>query len=377
MIESAAIDTILAHAGCDPDPATGAVIPPLHLATTFERDADGEYSRGFIYSRNENPTRLLFEETLARLEGGASCLAFASGMAASTALLQTLRPGDHIILASDLYYGMRRLVQTLFADWGVEHDEVDFSDVENLAAAARPNTRMVWVESPSNPLLNLIDLRAAAEAAHAVNALLVVDNSWATPVLQRPLELEADVVVHSVTKYLSGHSDVLGGAVVFARESDLSERVRHIQVAAGAVMDPFSAWLSLRGMRSLSARLRVQCRNARQIAAFLNNHLAVERTNFPGLPEHPGHAIAAHQMRDFGGMLSFEVVGGMDRAMRVAGATRIFRRATSLGGTESLIEHRASLEGGSSAVPENLLRLSIGLEDPDDLVSDLSRALEA
>ena len=376
MVQSDSIETILAHAGCDPDPLTGAIIPPLHLSTTFERESDGSYPRGYMYSRNENPTRAQFEQTLARLEGGEHAFAFSSGMAASTAILQALRPGDHVILASDLYYGMRRLVQTVFVDWGIELDEVDLTDPENVARTARENTRLVWVESPSNPLLNLIDLRAVAASTHAAGALLVVDNSWATPVLQRPLALGADVVVHSVTKYLSGHSDVLGGAVVFSADSELSQRVRHVQIAAGAVMDPFSAWLTLRGMRSLSARLRVQCQNARQIAGFLNNHLAVEATHFPGLPEHPGHQIAARQMKDFGGMLSFQVAGGKSEALAVTGRTRIFRRATSLGGTESLIEHRASLEAGSGVVPENLLRLSIGLEDPDDLISDLSHALD-
>lgn len=377
MSDIPALDTILAHAGSEPDPATGAIIPPLHLSTTFERDPDGSYARGFMYSRNENPTRRQFEETLARVEGGSSCFAFASGMAASSALLQALRPQDHVILASDLYYGMRRVANSLFADWGLSCTEVDVTDVKHLNEALQKNTRLVWIESPSNPLLNLIDIQAVADAAHAAGALLVVDNSWATPVLQRPVSHGADVVVHSVTKYLAGHSDVLGGAVVFARESKFSERVRHVQISAGAVMDPFSCWLALRGMRSLSARLRVQCENARQIAAFLNNHLAVRRTYFPGLADHPGHAIAAKQMRDFGGMLSFEIAGGAEDALAVASRTQIIRRATSLGGTETLIEHRASLEGSSGTVPSNLLRLSVGLEDVDDLLSDLSRALDA
>ena len=377
MIENASIETILAHAGYDPDPATGAVVPPIHLSTTFERDSDGSYGRGYIYSRNENPTRGHFEEVIARLEGGVEGLAFSSGMAASAAILQALRPGDHVILASDLYYGMRRLVKTVFLDWEIDCDEVDVTDSAALERALRKRTKIVWVETPSNPLLNLIDLKAVADVAHKGGALVAVDNSWATPVLQRPISFGADIVVHSVTKYLAGHSDVLGGAVVFAEHSDFSERVRHIQIAAGAVMDPFSAWLSLRGMRSLSARLRVQCENARQVAAFLNNHLSVEKTNFPGLPSHPGHQIALRQMRDFGGMMSIEVAGDRERALQIAGRTQIFKRATSLGGTESLIEHRASLEGDSGTVPENLLRLSIGLEDPDDLISDLSRALEA
>ena len=258
MIDNPAIDTLLAHAGYDPDPATGAVVPPIHLATTFERDSEGTYSRGFIYSRNENPTRQQFERTIARLENGAEGLAFSSGMAASAAVLQALRPGDHVILASDLYYGMRRLVRTVYEDWGIECDEVDVTDSGKLADAIRKNTRLVWVETPSNPLLNLVDLAEVARVAHAGGALLAVDNSWATPVLQRPITLGADVVVHSVTKYLAGHSDVLGGAVVFSEPSEFSERVRHVQISVGAVMDPFSAWLSLRGMRSLSARLRVQ-----------------------------------------------------------------------------------------------------------------------
>lgn len=375
MTESVQLETVLAQAGCSPDPATGAVVAPIHLATTFEREPDGSYPRGYMYSRSENPTRRQLEETLAQLEGGAVGLAFASGMAACHAVLQSLQPGDHIIMADDAYYGVRRLLRTVFSEWGLLWDEVDLTDAKQVAAAARENTRMVWAETPSNPLLKMTDLSAVAAAAKDAGALLVVDNTWATPLLQRPFQQGADIVVHSVTKYLSGHSDVLGGAVIFASESDKSAQVRNIQVSAGAVMDPFSAWLTLRGMRSLSARLNMQCHTARQLAAFLNNHARVSRTHFPGLMEHPGHEIALHQMRDFGGMISVEIAGGREEAMRVASRVAIFRRATSLGGTESLIEHRASIEAAGGAVPENLLRLSVGLEHPDDLVSDLSQAL--
>ncbi|WP_456424767.1 trans-sulfuration enzyme family protein [Rhodocaloribacter sp.] len=369
------LETRLAQAGGVPDPETGALIPPIHLSTTYERGADGVYPRGFVYTRLANPTRLRFETTLAALEGGAACAAFASGMAAATAVLQTLRPGDHLLLPDDVYYGVRRLVETVFAEWGLAWSVVDMTDLDAVEAALRPATRLVWTETPSNPMLKITDLRAVAERAHAAGARLLVDGTWMTPFLQRPFEHEADLVLHSVTKYLGGHSDVLGGAVVFRAEDDLSERVRALQASAGAVMDPFSAWLALRGMRTLAARLRMQCDTARRLAAFLQTHPAVARVHHPSLPEHPGHAVARRQMDDDGAMLSIEVRGGRDEALGVAARVKVFTRATSLGGVESLIEHRASIEAPPSRTPENLLRLSIGLEHPDDLLADLSQAL--
>lgn len=371
------LETLLAHAGCGPDPATGALVAPIHLSTTFERAPDGSYPQGYVYSRDDNPTRRQFEETLAALEGGQACAAFASGMAAANAVFQALKPGDHVILPDDVYHGARRLVATVFADWGLRHSQVDLTDLDALEAALRPETRLVWAETPSNPMLKITDLRAVAARAHAAGALLLVDSTWTTPLLQRPLDLSADLALHAVTKYLGGHSDVLGGALVARADDAFFERLRVLQRVAGAVMDPFSAWLALRGMRSLAARLRLQCATARRLAAFLNEHPQVTRVHYPGLPTHPGHAVALRQMGDFGAMLAFEVRGGQAEAMAVAAGTRVFKRATSLGGTESLIEHRASMETPPTRTPATLLRCSIGLEHEEDLLEDLSQALRA
>ncbi len=369
------LETLLAQAGCGPDPSTGALVAPIHLSTTFERASDGSYPQGYVYSREANPTRQQFEATLAALEGGRACAAFASGMAAANAVFQALRPGDHVILPDDIYHGVRHLVATVFAPWGLRHTQVDLTDLDALEAALRPETRLVWAETPSNPMLKITDLRAVAERAHAADALLLVDSTWTTPLLQRPLDLDADLVLHAVTKYLGGHSDVLGGALVARADVAFFARLRALQRGAGPVMDPFSAWLALRGMRSLAARLRLQCTTARRLAAFLDEHPKVARVHYPGLPAHPGHAIAQRQMRDFGGMLAFEVRGGQDEAMAVAARVGVFKRATSLGGTESLIEHRASIEAPPTRTPETLLRCSIGLEHVDDLLEDLSQAL--
>lgn len=368
-------ETLLAQAGCKPDPQTGALVTPLHLATTFERAPDGSYPQGYSYSRSDNPTRHQFEDTLAALEGGAACAAFASGMAGATAVLQSLRPSDHLILPDDVYHGTRTLVESIFQPWNLHYTSVDLTDLDAFDEALRPETRLIWTETPSNPLLNITDLQAVVERAHAADAAVLVDNTWPTPVLQRPLEFGADLVLHSVTKYLAGHSDVLGGAIVAREEDAFFERIRTVQVTAGPVLDPFSAWLALRGMRSLAARLRVHCENARRIAHFLTSHPRVDRVYYPGLSQHPEHEVAQRQMHDFGGMLSFEVDGTQDDAMTVAARARVFKRATSLGGTESLIEHRASIEPASSPTPETLLRLSVGLEHADDLLADLSQAL--
>ncbi|MDX1530236.1 MAG: aminotransferase class I/II-fold pyridoxal phosphate-dependent enzyme [Rhodothermales bacterium] len=370
--------TRLAHAGCVTDPATAALTPPLHLATTFERPAGGDYGNGYVYARWGNPTRDLFERTLADLEGdGAEAAAFASGMAAVQAVLQALRPGDHVLLPDDVYHGVRHLLRSVFADWGLAYSEVDQTDLGAVAAAVRPETRLVWAETPSNPLLKITDLRALAEIARAHDALLLVDGTWTTPLLQRPLGLGADLVLHSATKYLGGHSDALVGAVVARPGLGLFERVRALQQGAGAVADPFSCWLVLRGMRSLGARMPLHTANALRLAEWLAAHPRVEAVHYPGLPGHPGHALASEQMGGFGGMLAFQVRGGAEEALAVAARVRTFRRATSLGGTESLIEHRASIESQPTPTPPNLLRVSVGLEAADDLVADLEEALKA
>jgi cystathionine gamma-synthase len=369
------LETILAHAGCTVDPATGAVVAPIHLATTFERDADGAYPRSFEYSRMDNPTRRLLETTLASLEGGSAAAAFSSGMAAAMTVFQSLKPGDHVIMPDDVYHGVRVLATGTFSEWGLLHTTVDMSNLDAVAKAIRPETRLVWIETPSNPLLKITDIAGVARLAHRSGTEVLVDNTWATPLLQRPLTLGANYVLHSVTKYLAGHSDVLGGAIVARHPDGLFGRVRKLQAAGGAVMDPFGAWLAMRGMRSLAARMRVHCDNAQALAGFLSTHPAVVRVHHPSLPTHPGHGVAAEQMRDFGGMISIEVRGGQQGTMAVAAAARIFRRATSLGGTESLIEHRASVEAPPTRTPFNLLRLSIGLEHIDDLIGDLRAAL--
>ncbi len=367
--------TRLAQAGCHPDPLSGGLTPPLHLATTFERPAGGDYGDGYVYARWGNPTRDLLEATLADLEGGAEAAAFASGMAAAHALAQSLRPGDHVLLPDDVYHGVRHLLRTTFADWGLAASDVDQTDLDAVRSALRPETKLVWAETPSNPLLKITDLAALAEVAHDAGALLLVDGTWTTPLLQRPLALGADLVLHSATKYLGGHSDVLLGAVVARSGLDLFERVRALQRSAGAVADPFGSWLVLRGLRSLGARMPLHSRNAQRLAEALHGHPAVEAVHYPGLPGHPGHDVARRQMDGFGGMLSLQVRGGADEALGVAARVRLFRRATSLGGTESLIEHRASIESQPTPTPRNLLRVSVGLEDADDLVADLAEAL--
>jgi cystathionine gamma-synthase len=373
--------TRLAQAGCHPDPQTGALTPPVHLATTFERPASGDYGDGYVYARWGNPTRDLFEATLADLEadgldGGAEAAAFASGMAATATVLQALRPGDHVLLPDDVYHGVRHLFRSTFGAWGLTYSEVDQTDLGAVRDALRPEIRLVWAETPSNPLLKITDLTALADLAHDAGALLLVDGTWTTPLLQRPLALGADLVLHSATKYLGGHSDAILGALVARRGVDLFDRVRALQKGAGAVADPFSSWLVLRGMRSLGARMPLHGANAQRLAEALAAHPAVEAVHYPGLPNHPGHDVARRQMDGFGGMLSFQVWGGAERALGVAARTRVFKRSTSLGGTESLIEHRASIESQPTPTPPSLLRVSVGLEFADDLIVDLTQALD-
>lgn len=371
------IETVAVHAGRQSDAATGAVIPPIHLSTTFERNADGAYPSGFVYTRADNPNRVALEECLAALEGGAAAAAFGSGMAAIMGILQALTPGDHIILPDDLYHGTRRVVREVLGPWGLAYTFVDMTDLAQVQAAMQGSTRLIWVETPSNPLLKITDIAGVAAIAHAANAICAVDNTWPSPIGQRPFEQDADLVMHATTKYLGGHSDVLGGAVVTQKDDDFFKQVRLIQVLGGGVPAPFDCWLLLRSIRTLPYRMRAHSENAGKVARFLAAHPAVAAVHYPGLPGHPGHAVAARQMRLFGGMLSIQVHGGATEAMAVAAKVTIFTRATSLGGIESLIEHRASVEGPHGNTPQNLLRLSIGLEHPDDLIADLAQALEA
>ena len=369
-------ETLAVHAGAEPDTATGAVAPPIHLSTTFAHGPAAERIAGYEYQREGNPTQDRLETALAALEGGAAGLAFASGMAAITAMLEALPNGARILIPDDCYTGLRLLAQDFLVRRGIVAAPVDMSDLGAVRAACVGGVALVWAETPSNPRMKIADIAALAQIAHAQGALLACDNTFATPVLQQPLALGADVVMHSTTKYFGGHSDVLGGALVFARRDALHERVAHYRHVTGAILSPFSAWMLLRGCRSLPARMAWHCRNARAVAEFLATHPHVERVNWPGLPSHPQHAIAATQMRDFGGMLSVEIRGGRDAALTVASKVKLFTNATSLGGCESLIEHRASVEGERPLSPQNLLRLSVGLEHPDDLVADLRQALD-
>jgi cystathionine gamma-synthase len=368
------IETLAVHAGHKIDSATGAVSPPIHLSTTFERDVEGSYSRGFMYTRNNNPNRQALEEGISALEGGAAATAFASGTGATAAIFQALAPGDHVLAHVDAYYGTSRLLREIFLRWGLKADFIDMSDIAAVKKALRPNTKLAWMETPSNPLLKVVDLAAVCKIVRDVNAVCVCDNTWA-PILQRPFDLGADFILHSTTKYFGGHCDVLGGIVVAKTNNDFFQRIRNIQYEGGAVPSPFDCWLILRGMRTLPWRMRAHSENAAKIAEFLAQHRKVERVHYPGLKSHPGHEIARKQMSMFGGMLSFEVKDGRDAAMKVTTSTKIFTRATSLGGVESLIEHRASIEGPGTTSPEGLIRLSIGLENADDLLEDLNQAL--
>ena len=369
------METLAVHAGRRTDPATGAVTPPIHLSTTFQRGPDGEYPLGFSYSREGNPTRQSLEECLASLEGGKEALAFSSGLAVATALLQGLEPGDHIVAPADVYFGLRQVIGGVFAKWPLETTYADMTDLAAVKAAMRPNTRLVLIETPSNPLLQITDLAAVARVARAANAITVCDGTFTTPVLQRPLDCGIDMIWHSTTKYIGGHSDMTGGALVTRYDNYLFERARKSLMFGGAAPSPFDCWLALRGVSTLPWRMRAHCQNAQAIAESLHKHPNVERVHYPGLPDHPGHDIAERQMSGWGGMLSFQVRGGRDAAMAVPARVRLFTRATSLGGPHSLIEHRASIEGPSTKTPQNLLRASIGLENADDLIADLQQAL--
>jgi cystathionine gamma-synthase len=404
------LETIAIHAGAEPDPATGAIAPPIHLSTTFEHGPATEILHGYTYVRDENPTQDRLEaalaqlecprfgksgQDLARLESGhgqqgsqdaaqkarmetAGALAFGSGMAAAAALFQTLDPGAHVIFPEDVYVHVRVAQQKYLPKWNIASTVVEMSGaegVENVRRAMRPETRLIWLETPSNPRMNVTDIAAVTEIARASGALVVVDNTFATPILQRPLALGADVVLHSTTKYCGGHSDVQGGVLVLKRKDALYEKLYHARMVLGAVGSPFNSWLVLRGLRTLPLRMERHSANAMAVARALEKSPQIEKVFYPGLASHPGHAIAARQMKGFGGMLSILVRGGWENAVRAASRVKLFRNATSLGGVESLIEHRASAEGPGSTSPKNLLRLTVGLEHSDDLIEDLLQAL--
>jgi cystathionine gamma-synthase len=370
------IETIAVHAGHEPDPLTGAVTQPITMSTTFERKPDLSFPAGHLYSRDSNPNRSALESCLAQLEGGKAAACFASGSAATTTVFQALEPGAHVIVPEDAYYGTIKIARDVFGSWGLRYTPVDMSRLANVERAITKQTRVIWTESPSNPLVRIVDIAAIAKLARQAGAWTVVDNTWATPVLQRPFELGADVVMHSVTKYLGGHSDVLGGALV-ARSEDhpLMAKARVIQKTAGAVPSPFECWLTMRGIRTMPWRVRAATRSAMRIATFLESHRKIEAVHYPGLASNEGHAIARRQMSGPGGMLSFQVRGGRTAAIGMTNRLRLITRATSLGGTESLVEHRHSIEGPDTRAPENLIRMSVGLEHADDLIEDLDQAL--
>ncbi|GAA3385708.1 cystathionine gamma-synthase [Cryptosporangium minutisporangium] len=373
-------ETLAIHAGQEADPTTGAVVPPLHLSSTFKQDGVGGLRNGYEYARSGNPTRAALEECLAALEGGSRAFAFASGLAAEDTLLRSVaRPGAHVLLPGDAYGGSYRLIAGVLSNWGITHTSVDLADLDAVRAAIRPETAVVWCETPTNPLLGIADIAALAGIAHDAGALLVVDNTFASPYLQQPLALGADAVVHSTTKYIGGHSDVVGGALV-VKDAALAEKVGYHQNAVGAIAGPFDSWLTLRGIKTLAVRMERHCDNAERIVETLQSHPAVAAVRYPGLAEHPGHETAAKQMRRFGGMVGIQLRGGVDTALQVCAKTKLFTLAESLGGVESLIEHpgkmtHQSVAGSPLEVPDDLVRLSVGIENVDDLIGDLLQAL--
>jgi cystathionine beta-lyase/cystathionine gamma-synthase len=368
------------HAGQDADPATGATVLPIYATSTYTQEAPGRH-KGYEYSRSGNPTRTALETCLAALEGGERGLAFASGLAATTAVLSLLRPGDEVVAAADLYGGTYRLLERVFKPWGLVTHYTEDASPAGFAQLLTPATKLVWIETPTNPLLQILDIAAIAALAHRAGALLAVDNTFASPYLQQPLRLGADLVVHSTTKYLGGHSDVVGGAVIGRR--DLLQPIAFYQNAAGGVPGPFDAWLTLRGLKTLAVRLERHCANARRLAAWLVEHPGVQHVYYPGLPNHPGHELARRQMRDFGGMISVRLRGGKEAALRLMTGTRLFSLAESLGGVESLISHPATMTHASipaeirqaRGIDDGLVRLSVGIEEAADLQEDLRQAL--
>ncbi len=379
--EKTGFETRAIHAGYEPDPTTGAVIPPIFATSTYKQDGVGGLRGGYEYSRSANPTRTALEGNLAALEEGERGFAFSSGLAAEHTVIQALcRPGDHVVIPDDAYGGTYRLFAKVEQPWGLEHTPAPVADADAVRAAVRPGqTRMIWVETPTNPLLTIGDIEALASVAHDAGALLVVDNTFASPYLQQPLTLGADVVVHSTTKYCGGHSDVVGGALV-VRDLEVAERVAFHQNSIGAVAGPFDSWLTLRGLKTLAVRMERHCDNAERVVEFLGAHPAVSQVIYPGLEEHPGHAVASRQMRRYGGIVSFRVAAGEQAALDACARARVFTLAESLGGIESLIEHpgrmtHASVAGTELEVPSDLIRLSVGIETADDLLADLDRAL--
>ena len=373
-------ETLAIHAGQEPDPRTGAVVPPIYQTSTYAQDAVGAPRLGYEYSRTANPTRDALQECLAALEGGRRGLAFASGLAAEDTLLRTVcQPGDHVVIPDDAYGGTYRLFARVARKWGLTFTPARISDVDAVRAAITPSTKLVWVETPTNPLLRIADLPLLADLAHDRGALLAVDNTFASPYLQQPIAHGADIAIHSTTKYVGGHSDVVGGALVVS-STELGDELAYHQNAMGAVPGPFDSWLTLRGVKTLGVRMDRHCDNAERVVAFLSSHRAVAEIYYPGLPSHPGHEIAAKQMRRFGGMVSFRAAGGTSAAIEICNRARLFVLGESLGGVESLIEHpgrmtHASVAGSPLEVPSDLVRLSVGIETVDDLLSDLDQAL--
>ena len=370
------METDAIHAGHENDSATGALTSPIQLSTTFERQADGSYPLGYEYTRGKNPNRQEFESRVAALEGSKVGAAFASGSVATMSVLQALTPQDHVIAPKDFYYGIRVLLKEVFIPWGLDVSFVDMDNLEEVQATLKDTTRLVMLETPSNPLLKITDIQAISNLAHRVDAQVMVDNTIGTPILQRPLEHGADLVVHATTKYIGGHSDLLGGIVISKAETPLWERIKFIQKYGGAVPSPFDCWLGLRGIQTLPYRVRAIAEHALQIATFLEGHPAVEAVHYPGLASHPSHSIATQQMSGFGGLMSFQIKAGEEAAIAVTAKVKLITRATSFGGTHSTIEHRASIEAPGGTTPRNLLRLAIGLENPQDLMDDLTQALE-
>ena len=359
-----------------PDKTTGAVATPITLSTTYERETDGSYKSGYVYSRAENPNRQLLEDSLAVLEKGAVGFAFSSGMAAITALFHAFKPGSHFLIPHDVYYATKVMAENLFGNKGIKVSTVVMSDLKAVKKAIRKNTALIWLETPSNPQLNISDIAKISKMAHKVGAICAVDNTWPSPVLQRPLELGADVVMHSTSKYFGGHSDVLGGCLLLKKQGKLAETIKSIQTLTGGVPSPFECWLVTRGIKTLHVRVMQQTKNAAKLATFLEKHPKIERVNYPGLKSHPHHKVAKKQMvGGFGAMLSVQVKGSAKNAMKLTGRLKLFTTATSLGGVESLVEHRKSIEGPDSPTAENLLRISVGLENVEDLIADWKQAL--
>jgi cystathionine gamma-synthase len=370
------LETKAIHAGLDIENNSSAVVPPMHPSTVFEHSKKGFQKGDLNYARYSNPNRLQLEALIAALEEGEACAAFSSGVAAATGIFQALKPGDHVLIPADVYAGNRSLIKKVMQPWNLEADFIDMTALDNISESLRENTRLIWIETPSNPLMNITDIQAVCKLARDNEILTCVDNTWPSPVNQLPLQLEADLVLHSTTKYFGGHSDILGGAVVAKQKEGIFRRIREVQQLAGAVPSPRDCWLLCRSTRTLSYRMHGHNEHAAQLAEFLQEHRRVKEVFFPGLATHPGHEIAQKQMSGFGGMISFLIDGDADDALSIVAGSTLIKRASSLGGVESTWEHRRSSEGKDSVAPENLIRISVGLEHPDDLIEDLERALD-